>query len=81
MSNNKSKLKIPLLIVSALSVLLIALYSWQLIETRHLNSEIDRYTKEIEFLESKNEVLKKENQSFQDIMWHENNQKMKELGE
>jgi len=81
MMNNKNKYKVSLLIASSLVVVLIALYSWQLIETRHLNNEIDRYMKEIEFLESKNEILKKENQSFQDMYWHYNNNQMKERAE
>lgn len=53
------------------------------VEIHHLNSENAKFKHEIEYLKGSNELLREDNQEFQDALWHYYDVKMKEgdLGE
>lgn len=75
---NRKTLIFSILIAALFTLTVFLPFAWQLVEMNHLNNEINRYTKEIEYLKGSNDLLKEENRDMQDIIWNINNNNMKE---
>lgn len=59
-----------------MSVFSIVAFLMRSAEVSHLNKENAKFTHEIEYLKGNNELLMKDNQNMQDMIWNFNNSEM-----